>query len=183
MKQGIRAIGIDDGPRARTTLIVGVVMRPSRIEAFLSTFVEEDGNDATRKIIEMIEKSRQREQIHVIFVNGIAVAGFNLVNYKKIARVLKIPVIVVTENKPNPERIRKSLEKWPEKLIEWKEMEAPAYEANFGKGTVYFQYAGCSKKQALEFIKTFTINSKIPEPLRIAHLAAAGIVLGESHGL
>jgi hypothetical protein len=44
------------------------------------------------------------------------------------------------------------------------------------------QLAGLTKDKAEEFIKLTTKNADIPEPLRIAHIIASGIVRGESYG-
>ena len=49
-------------------------------------------------------------------------------------------------------------------------------------GYVYFQYKGLSEEDAKKIIKISSINSRIPEPIRIAHLIAEGIILGESRG-
>ena len=38
----------------------------------------------------------------------------------------------------------------------------------------------CAKTK--EFLKVTTVHSYIPEPLRIAHIIAAGLVKGESRG-
>jgi endonuclease V-like protein UPF0215 family len=45
---------------------------------------------------------------------------------------------------------------------------------------VYVQCAGLSAEQAREVIERYAINGALPEPLRVAHLIAGGIVLGES---
>ena len=183
MKIGIRALGIDDGPLTQKTLIVGVIMRRDRVEGVLSTRVKRDGNEATKKIIGMIEKSRFSSQIHVIFLNGVAVAGFNLVDYVKLSEKFKVPVIVVTPNQPHPRDLEKAVEKWEEKKKIWERIKKPAYLLETKLGQIWFQYSGTTKREAEKLIKHFLIHSKVPEPLRIAHLIAAGIELGESRGL
>jgi uncharacterized protein len=178
MKQGIRAVGIDDGPQAGRTLLVGVVMRPDRIEGILSTRVVLDGYDSTRKIASMLS-SRFRPQVKCVFLDGVAVAGFNLIDYPKLAATLGLPVIVCTSNKPHPADFEKALERWPRKQKLWQRVRTPAYRL----GSVWYQFSGCTQQEAAELIGRFQVHSAVPEPLRVAHLVAAGLELGESRGL
>jgi len=178
MKVGIRAIGIDDGPQKRRTLLVGVVMRSDRIEGILSARTTIDGYDSTRKILAMLGK-RFRPQVKCIFLNGVAVAGFNLVDYRELAGKLLLPVIVCTSNRPHPDDFAEALESWPRKRKLWERMRTPAHRM----GGIWYQFAGCTQQQAAALIRQFQVHSSTPEPLRVAHLVAAGIELGESKGL
>ena len=47
---------------------------------------------------------------------------------------------------------------------------------------LWVQFYGLDKKKAEEIIKISATHSNIPEPLRIAHIIASGIILGESKG-
>ena len=47
---------------------------------------------------------------------------------------------------------------------------------------IYFQCAAISKDEAKAIFSLTTIHADIPEPIRIAHLIAAGITKGESSG-
>ena len=47
---------------------------------------------------------------------------------------------------------------------------------------IFVQIAGVNTKTAREFIEISCTKSNIPEPLRISHLVASGIVNGESMG-
>ena len=178
MKQGIRAVGIDDGPQAKRTLLVGVVMRLDRLEGILSERVVLDGYDATRKITAMLGR-RFSSQIKCIFLDGIAVAGFNLVNYQELAGTIRIPTIVCTSNKPHPQEFEKVLERWPKKQQLWRRIQTPAHRLD----SVWYQFAGCTQHEAAALIKQFQVHSAVPEPLRVAHLVATGIENGESRGL
>lgn len=177
MKTGLRAIGIDDGPQSSNTILVGVVMRPDRLEGVLTAHVKLDGDDATKIIIKMV-KGRFEPQIKCIFLNGVAVAGFNIVNYQELSEVLSLPVIVCTPNKPHPDEFSKALGRWPRKQELWEQIKTPAYRLD----SIWYQFAGCNQQDAKLFIKQFQVHAAVPEPLRIAHLVATGIELGESKG-
>ncbi len=45
---------------------------------------------------------------------------------------------------------------------------------------VFVQCAGIAPDKAGEIIRRFAVHSRLPEPLRTAHLIAGGIVTGES---
>ena len=94
MKKGIRIISFASGPiNGKKALIVGVISRENVIEGILSGNVEVDGFDSAKKIISLIKKSRFREQIKIVALNGIAIAGLNVVNVYKIKKDLKIGFI------------------------------------------------------------------------------------------
>jgi endonuclease V-like protein UPF0215 family len=45
---------------------------------------------------------------------------------------------------------------------------------------VYVQYKGIDEASAVEIVRSSSTHSRIPEPVRVAHLIATGIILGES---
>ena len=178
MKSGIRAAGIDDGPQAGLTRLVGVVMRPDRVEGVLGARARLDGDDSTEAIRRMLS-GRFSSQLRAVFVNGVAVAGFNLVNFVELSRSLGLPVIVCTDNRPHPEEFGRALQKFPGKLRTWREINTPVHRL----GRIWYQFAGCSRGEAEQLIRLFQVHSELPEPLRLAHIIATGIELGESKGL
>ena len=49
-------------------------------------------------------------------------------------------------------------------------------------GNIYVQPIGISIEKLKEVLKIVCTRSNIPEPLRLAHLIASGVVKGESRG-
>lgn len=49
-------------------------------------------------------------------------------------------------------------------------------------GELYVQRAGISLADAASLIKGPQLHSRVPEPLRVAHLIAGGVTRGESCG-
>ncbi|RMD58520.1 DUF99 family protein [Candidatus Woesearchaeota archaeon] len=184
MRQEIRVIGIDDGPffkfREGKTLIVGTLYRGGKMmDGLLSTTAQVDGSDSTTKIARMINRSKFRKQVRAILLDGITIGGFNVVNIQKLHEKTGIPVIAVVRRKPDIKKIIKTLKELgmnrKAKLIET--MPEPQRA-----GKVWVQTAGTSLERAKEIIKITTTYADIPEPLRIAHIIAAGIIRGESRG-
>ena len=184
VKKEIRVIGIDDSPfnkfKDRKILVVGVVMRGgSWVDGILSTKVAVDGDDSTKKLIDMINKCKFKPQLQCIFIDGIAVAGFNIVDVRELSKKTKLPVIIVIRRKPDIENIKKTLIKIKKqqkiKLIE-KAGEVIKLDS------IFVQLTGIELEQARKILKVVCTRSLIPEPIRLAHLIAQGIIFGESKG-
>ena len=183
-KNEIRVIGIDDNPfnkfKDLKALVVGVVMRGgSWVDGILSAKVDVDGDDSTKNIAGMINGCKFKPQLQCIFLDGIAVAGFNVIDVKELSRKTKLPVIVIIRRNPDIENIKKTLikiaQKQKIKLIE-KAGEITKIE------NIFVQLAGIDLEHARKILKVVCTRSFVPEPVRLAHLIASGISLGESRG-
>ena len=184
MKKEIRLLGIDDAPfnkfKDKKTLIVGVFFRGgSSIDGILSEIVAVDGTDSTAKIIKMVKKSKFYPQLKAIMMKGLAVGGFNMIDIVKISSKTRVPVIVVMRRLPNTEKMKKALIKLGKK-------SSVKFMARAGKihkvDNIYIQFSGTTLAKAKEMIKISSTRGHIPEPIRIAHLMAGGITLGQSRG-
>jgi len=189
IKDEIRIIGIDDGhfdkDKDKKVLIVGAIMRGGKqIDGVLSNYIEIDGDDATDKIIEMIERTTHIKQLRIIMTNGISFAGFNIIDMNRIFEELKMPVIAVIRKKPDMEKFISALKKvrnFEKKLEILKRLPQPK-PIKTRYGITYFQNVGISDEDTKEIILKTSINSRIPEPVRVAHLIATGVTLGYSRG-
>ncbi|MBI2314414.1 MAG: DUF99 family protein [Betaproteobacteria bacterium] len=176
-------IGFDDAPFERThrgdVLIIGAVYSGARLEGVLSAKVRRDGANSTRVLAELVRGSRFFRHTQVILLQGIAFAGFNVVDLEELHRVLGIPVVTVARRRPNLAAIRRALlEQVPGGARKWRLVEkAGPMEPASG---LHIQRAGLSLKQAESLLKRLQVNGLMPEPLRTAHLIAGGVILGES---
>lgn len=152
-----------------------------RLEAVLSTRVRRDGADATRALTLRIGSSRYAAHTRLILMQGIALAGFNVVDIHALHEALGIPVLVVARRLPDLvaihdallTRVRGGARKWA--LIEKAGPMEPA-------GGLVVQRAGISLAAAAAVVSRLSINGAIPEPLRVAHLIAGGVTTGQSRG-
>ena len=189
IKKEIRIIGIDDGHFERNekeALVVGVVMRCKfSVDGVLSTKVGVDKLDSTEKIANMINNSRHKQQLRIIMTNGITFAGFNILDIKKLSEITSLPVIVIMRKKPDLKEIKRVLMKnfddWKKR---WKIIEKAGKikKVKINNHFLFFQCSNIDSKKAKEVIEKSVLRGKIPEPLRVAHLIATGITLGESRG-
>ena len=184
IKPEIRVLGVDDGkfvPHTNTqVLVVGIVFRGGHwLEGLLRTTVTVDGLDATDKITSMITDSSHCRQLQVIMLNGITFAGFNVVDIKMLNKATGIPVVTVTREKPDLDRIHSALVNLPAGELRWRiinEAGAPSeLETRNAGAKIYVQTAGIQKDDAERIIRFTSTRSSIPEPLRVAHIVASGL--------
>lgn len=188
MKAQIRILGIDDSPfkfRDEKALVVGALVRvPNYLESVMRTEVTVDGADATDMLVEMVTRSRYREQVKAVMLDGIALAGFNVVDLQRLHEVLGTPVITVTRDRPDLEKMRSALKghfsDWRQRysLISKLELRPMTTEHK----PVYACVVGLSWGEAVELVRIATVRGSVPEPLRMAHLIASAMVRGESYG-
>jgi len=183
VKPEIRVLGIDDGifvPHAKGVVdVVGVVYRGGYwLDGVMRTEVEVDGTDATEKIASMIMGSPHYDQVRVVVLNGVTFAGFNVVDIRELSKKVGLPVIAVTQKKPDFEDIRKALENLPEHEKRWKAMENAgkiiAVRRRGAEEPVYMQVAGILEKDAERILRSTSTRSNVPEALRVAHIIASG---------
>jgi endonuclease V-like protein UPF0215 family len=188
IKREIRILGIDDSALLNEkVMIVGTVFRGADwMDGVLRSDVTKDGVDATDIIIKMILRSKHCGQIRAVMLDGITYAGFNVVDINEIYGQTGIPVIVVMRSKPDFEKIKAALKYFPDGSERWTIMQkAGKIEEIAGeneKSSIYVQKAGINLEIVHKIIRLTSIRSNIPEPLRVAHLIATGIILGESRG-
>ncbi len=115
MKKGVRILGIDDAAfdfDEERTFLTGVVYRGTEfIEDIQTVDIEVDGENATEKVLQLYRKCQNKTQIKAVLVDGISLAGFNLVDIEKVSEEIGKPVIAVTSNEPDKERFRETMER------------------------------------------------------------------------
>lgn len=183
-KKEIRIIGIDDAPfnkfKKGSVLVVGTIFRGGEwCDGILSTKVAVDGNNSTKKLIEMINKCKFKPQLRCIALDGIALGGFNIVDVKELNKKTKIPVMVVIRRYPDFKKIEETLKKL-NKYHKYRLIEKAGAVNKIGD--IFVQLSGLNLEQARSILKITCTRSLIPEPIRVAHLIAAGVVAGESKG-
>lgn len=190
LKSEIRILGFDDGAFTaksnQLVPVIGVIFRGGKfLDGALMTDVRVDGTEATDKIVKLINSTRHKKQLKVIMFDGITLAGFNIVDIKKLNEETGIPIIVINRKRPNLKNVKNALKNFEDFEERWKMIlnagrikKMRVREAR----DVFYQAIGMSDEEAREVIELSTTRSFIPEPLRVAHILASAIVTGESHG-
>jgi endonuclease V-like protein UPF0215 family len=187
IKPEIRIIGWDDAPFVfsdKDTLVAGVVCRGgTQIDGVVTSRIKVDGNDVTDKIADAINKSKHKEQLRIIMLDGITFGGFNIVDIHKLNRKTGLPVIVVIREKPGMKAIKKCLSKFPDSKERWRLIEKAGKVRRLevknkvikGRKTIYYQNAGIDACTCERIIKLTSVNSVVPEPVRMAHIICSGL--------
>jgi len=184
VKPEIRVLGIDDGvftPHSNELVdVVGIVYRGGYwLDGFMRTKVRVDGLDATEKLAEMITSSPHHPQLRVIMLNGVTLAGFNVVDIRELCQRVKLPVIAVTRDKPNFDDIQKALQNLPHSEQRWRAIEKAGkmikVRTRNGEEPIYVHVAGLSEEDARRILKSTSTRSNVPEALRVAHIIASGL--------
>lgn len=185
VKPEIRVLGIDDGvftPHSNELVdVVGIVYRGGYwLDGFMHTKVQVDGLDANEKLAEMITSSPHYPQLRVIMLNGVTLAGFNVVDIEELSQSVKLPVVAVTRDKPNFDDIKKALQNLSHSEERWRAIEKAGkmikVHTRNGEEPIYVHVAGLSEEDAKRILKSTSTRSNVPEALRVAHIIASGLI-------
>jgi len=117
-----------------------------------------------------------------VMLSGVSFGGFNLVDLRRIAKIVGKPAIAVIGEKPDNGAVREALRKhfgdWRER---WRAVRnaGPLHSCRPLKAEpkLYFEVRGCSPAAAERFICSSSLVSRLPEPVRVAGLLARGLGL------
>jgi endonuclease V-like protein UPF0215 family len=182
---GSHLLAFDDAPFERShrgdVPVVGVAFSDLRVEGVLSDAVRRDGANSTDVLERMVLESQFAAHTTAVLLQGIALAGFNVVDIHALHERLGMAVLVVARREPDYRAIesalrmhvRGGLRKWA--LIQRAGLMEPCAD-------LYAQRAGLTMPQAEALVRRLAVHGKVPEPLRLAHLIAGGLATGRSRG-
>lgn len=178
-------VGFDDAPFPRAhrgdVPIVGAVFADVRLEGVLMGRVRRDGANATRELARLVVTSRFARQLQLVLLQGIALAGFNVVDLELLHATLRLPLLVVVRRAPRLDRVRRALlARVPGGRRKW-DMIARVGPPEPLAG-VFVQRVGLSVPDAERVIGRLARHGHVPEPLRTAHLIAGALGTGQSRG-
>jgi uncharacterized protein len=179
-KKGLRALGIAESYTGRThSTLAGVVMRKDlRIDGFSFGQVTVGGMDATDTVLRMV-LDLDRSDLNVILFSGCVIAWFNILDPARVAETTGIPVICVTyeESMGLLEDIRLHFPGDEHRVEAYVRLgERQPVELTHGHIS-FIRSWGIDTDDAARLCRDFTLEGKIPEPLRVARLCARHLLL------
>jgi endonuclease V-like protein UPF0215 family len=187
IKSEIRILGVDDARFERSrdewTRLVGLVFRGADwIEGCIQTPIRVDGDDVTKRLADMVRESSHYGQLRVIMTRDTIFGGINVLDLPRLVEVSQLPVIAVSDSKPDMKQVKNAFQKidpngWRKRFARLSDAgPIKEVESRPGRAPVYLQWEGISFDQAVELVQKVATRSRIPEPLRVAHLIASSFV-------
>jgi hypothetical protein len=133
--------------------------------------------DATRAVISLYKKFN-RQDINAIMISGCVISWFNIVDPVQICNEVERPVIIVTyeESEGIEEDIKRHFPGDDERLRSYRDL-GKRLPVTLSTGyTIYIRSCGICDEDAARLCSSFTLDGKIPEPLRVARLCARAVL-------
>lgn len=180
MKRGVRALGIAESYGARTargeperSTLAGVVCRADgSVDGFVFESCTVGGLDSTDAAIDAYDRLG-RDDIQYVFVAGVALAWYNLLDPGRLHDTTGLPVLVVTFE--DSEGLEPALEDafdgeaLDRRLDRYRGLP-PRTEHETEQGSLYVRSVGLDDPEPV--LGHFTLAGRRPEPLRVARQAA-----------
>ncbi len=181
MKDFPITIGFDDArfnlkSRSKTTDLIGIVCQGVRMVSMVKKEITIDGNDATDVLIELAK--RNEKHVQYILTDTITFGGFNIIDLEDIYRRMSKPIVAITERKVDLKAVKKAIVKnfpnrYKEKLqniVNAGNLYETFIETAGGISKIYFHSKGIRFAEVESLLKKLCVDSKIPEPVRLAHI-------------
>lgn len=182
MKEDVRVMAVDDGPFEfgdASTFLVGLVVRgKGYLEAMRASRVTVDGRDATEAVVDLVRGARQLPTLKAVLLDGLTLAGFNVVDIEAVHRGTGVPVLTVVDKVPDQASIRSALRArfpdWEERVDLLSRPGTHVVELPDG-GRLTCHVAGMDIGEARELMRVTTLRGHLPEALRMADIVASGL--------
>ncbi|MHB8605895.1 MAG: endonuclease dU [Thermoplasmatota archaeon] len=181
MKPETRFLGVDDGPftwaDTRVPVAAVVTRGALALENVFRFDVAVDGDDATAELAALLAREAPARDVAAIFVDGIAVGGFNVLDLGALHDAARVPVVAVTRGAPDLAAMRVALfAHQPSREIaerKWRLIAAQPARLIATRGELVAVTArGATEKDVDALLAAATARGLVPEPLRLAHLIA-----------
>ncbi len=181
-------VGIDDGyfpieykEKRLRTVLVGVLCvgtYPKDISIKTVTVDGMDGTDTAESIISELNDVC-RGCLDLVFIDGVTIAGFNVIDPRKLWKNRHIPVVVIFKHDLCLPRVKEALRKH---FADWKERLGIIEEVYGNSSRVWAKWRklrmscyGISCSEVAEVVSFLQTVSPMPESLRLADIIASGL--------
>jgi endonuclease V-like protein UPF0215 family len=161
--------------------LAGVVMRGDlRVDGLAYASATVGGDDATQAVLQ-IYKRLDRADVNALLLSGAVISWFNIIDLQEVYEKIRKPVICLTyEESPGLEKyLREYFPDSEEKLLLYQrlgERETVWLKTGY---EVYIRALGASAEEARVLLNRFTLDGRVPEPVRVARLAARATLRAE----
>ncbi len=182
-KPGIRVLGIAESfirssPKSK---LAGVVMRADlRIDGIAVTSITVSGDDATDGVLDIF-KQLDRRDVNVVLLNGAVISWFNIIDLQEVYSCTRVPIVCLTyEESPGLERyIMEYFPEPDEKLASYRRLGARSPVRLKTRYEVLIRALGMDVVEARSLLNKFTLDGRVPEPIRVARMIARSALRNE----
>ncbi len=175
MKRGVRAVGIAESYTGEeSTLCAAVTTTDGVVDGFAFGRCTVGGMDATTAIRELYARL-DREDIRYIFVSGVALAWYNIVQLRTLAADLDRPVLALSYEASDglADAIREAFDESEGAIRLARFRVLPARRpVELDGGDIYVRAVGLEDESPESIVRAYTRAGLRPEPVRVARLAA-----------
>lgn len=161
------------GPDADESTLAGAVVRADRVvDGLQFGQCTVGGTDATARIADLCTA---REDVPYLFVAGVALAWYNVVDLRRVAEETDRPVISVTFEE-SPGLVSALDAEFDGEALDRRtaifERQPPRERLSVNDQPVFVRSVGLDASEARDAVRAFTPEGGRPEPVRVARLAA-----------
>ena len=102
------------------------------------------------------------------------ISMYNIINGEKIAGATGLPVVAITfeDSKGLEGSIKHHFADWQHKVEQYQKLGKRERIALKTGKNLFIRYWGLSQKKVVSILNSFTLQGSVPEPIRVAKLAA-----------
>src|ERR671922_423304 len=132
-----------------------------------------EGINKSASIISM-HRSLARDDINCILLDGLVISMYNIIDGERVAGETGLPVIAITfeDSKGLEDSIRHHFEDWRGKLLQYQKLGRREQVALKTGKNLFIRCWGLNQRKAVVILDSFTLQGSMPEPIRVAKLAA-----------
>lgn len=156
------------------SMLAGVVMRADRrVDGLAYARASVGGDDATRAVLEICRRLDRRD-INALLLSGAAISWFNIIDLVAVFEEVSRPLICLTyEESEGLEKYLREYFPEPEEKIERYRTLGGREKIRLKTGyDLFVRVHGATVEEARILLNKFTLDGRVPEPVRLARMAA-----------
>ncbi|MEO9294037.1 MAG: DUF99 family protein [Nitrososphaera sp.] len=176
-KKGVRVFALAESFRKgqNKSVLAGVVMRRDLvIDGIAFGKATISGSDATDSIIAMIQ-SLSRTDINCIMLDGLVISMYNIVDGERLSAATGLATLAITfeDSSGLQGAIKHHFKRgWKARIAQYKKLGKRERVVLWTGKPLYIRRWNLSQTDALALLDAFTLQGALPEPLKVAKLAA-----------
>ncbi len=162
----------------RHSTVVGVIMRGDfRVDGAGMCTPTVGGDDSTQSLIDMYRRLERRD-IRAWMLSGSVISWFNPIDLHQIYEYTSIPIVCVSYDPTSgiEKYIREYFpDDWHQRMVVIQRNGERSEVRLSSSHSVFLNVVGMGIDRARRLVDQFTLDGRIPEPIRVARIVASAI--------